>query len=122
VLESGYRVEKIQQRTVEKIESMRFIYSVLAMYVMKLTFAARVLPDWPCEVLLDETGWEFLYRIAKKTRKPPEKPYSVSEAVRHIAELGSYKRAPSDGAPGLKSVWQGLFRLFETMDRLVAQV
>ena len=26
------------------------------------------------------------------------------------AEPGSYKRAPSAGSPGLKSVWQGLFR------------
>ena len=58
-VEKRVSVEKIQQRTVEKTKSMRFIYSVLAMYVMKLTFAARVLPDWPCEVFLDETEWKF---------------------------------------------------------------
>jgi hypothetical protein len=122
VLKSGHQVEKIQQRAVEKIKSMLFIYSVLAMYVMKITFSARVMPDLPCDVFLDETEWKFLYRIAKKTQKPPEKPYPISEAVRHIAELGSYKRAPSDGEPGLKSVWQGLFRLFKTVEILVAQV
>ena len=59
VLKSGYPVGKIQQCTIEKIKSMRFIYPVLAMYVMKLTFTARVLPDWPCEVFLDEAEWEF---------------------------------------------------------------
>jgi hypothetical protein len=58
----------------------------------------------------------------KKTKTPPEKPYPLSEAVRYIAELGSYKRASSDGPPGLKSVWQGLFRLSEAIDILVAQV
>jgi hypothetical protein len=122
VLKSGYRVEKIQQRTVEKINSMLFIYSVLAMYIMKVTFMARVCPDLPCDVFFDETEWKFLYRIVKKTKKPPVKPYPLSEAVRYIAELGSYRRAPSDGPPGLKSVWQGLFRLFETVEILVAQV
>jgi hypothetical protein len=97
VLKSGYQVEKIQQRTVEKIKSMLFIYSVLAMYVMKRALMARVCPDGPCDVFLDETEWKFLYRIAKKTPTPPEKPYPLSEVVRYIAELGSDKRAPSDG-------------------------
>ncbi|MDR1461932.1 MAG: hypothetical protein LBI68_02170 [Azoarcus sp.] len=97
VLKSGYPVEKIQQRTVEKIKSMLFIYSVLARYVMKRTLMARVCPDGPCDVFLDETEWKFLYRIVKKTPTPPEKPYPLSEAVRYIAELGSDKRAPSDG-------------------------
>jgi hypothetical protein len=122
VLKSGYQVERIQQRTVEKIKSMLFIYSVLAMYVMKITLMARVCPDWPCDVFLDETEWKFLYRIVKKTKNPPDTPYPLSEAVRYLAELGSYKRALSDGAPGLKSVWQGLFRLFQSVEILVAQV
>jgi hypothetical protein len=54
VLKSGFRAEKIQQRTVEKVKSMLFIYSVLAMHVMKTTFMARVCPDLPCDVFLDE--------------------------------------------------------------------
>jgi hypothetical protein len=122
VPKSGFQVEKIQQRTVEKVESMLFIYSVLAMYVMKITFTARICPDLPCDVFLDELEWKFLYRIVKKTKKPPDGPYPISEAVCHIAKLGSHKRAPSDDAPGLTSVWKGLFRLFEAVEILVAQV
>jgi hypothetical protein len=122
VLKSGYQVERIQQRTVEKVKLMLFIYSVLAMYVMRMTFMARVSPDLSCDEFLDESEWKFLYRIAKRSSKPPEKPYPLSEAVRYIGELGSYKRSPSDGPPGLKSIWKGLFRLFEAVDLLVAQV
>jgi hypothetical protein len=33
---------------------MLFIYPVLAMTVMKMTLTARVIPDWPCGVFLDE--------------------------------------------------------------------
>jgi hypothetical protein len=39
-----------------------------------------------------------------------------------LVRISENKRAPSDGPPGLKSVWQGLFRLFETVEILVAQV
>jgi hypothetical protein len=89
---------------------------------MRLTFVARMCPDWPCNVFFDEIEWKFLYRIVKKTKKPPDKPYPLSEAVRYLGELGSYKRSPSDGPPGLKSIWRGLFRLFETVEILVDQV
>jgi hypothetical protein len=73
-------------------------------------------------MFLDEIEWKFLYWIAKKTKIPPKEPYPLSEAARYLAELGSYRHAPSDGSPGLKSIRQGLFRLFETMEILVAQV
>jgi hypothetical protein len=95
VLKSGYQVEKIQPRTVEKIQSMLFIYSVLARYVMKMTLAARVSPDLPCDVFLDEIEWKFLYRIAKKTKEPPEKPYPLAEAVRYIANSAATNARPA---------------------------
>jgi hypothetical protein len=70
----------------------------------------------------DGIEWKFLYRIGRKTKIPPKEPYPLSEAVRYLAEPGNYRRAPSDGPPGLKSVWQGLFRLFEMVEILVDQV
>ncbi|MDR1617229.1 MAG: hypothetical protein LBR98_09565 [Syntrophomonadaceae bacterium] len=48
----------------------------MAMYVMKITFIARVCPDMPCDVFLDESEWNFLYRIVKKTKKTARKTIS----------------------------------------------
>jgi hypothetical protein len=116
VLKSGCNVEKIQQRKYEKIKSMLLIYSVIAMFIMTATYIGRVLPDTSCDVFFDTDEWQILYRIIHKTKIPPSEPYSMSEAVRYLGQLGSYRRAPSDGPPGLKAIWQGLFKLHEFLE------
>ena len=83
---------------------------------MTVTYIGRVLPDTPCDVFFDTDEWQILYRIIHKTKVPPSQPYSMSDAVRYLGQLGSYKRAPSDGPPGLKVIWQGLFKLYEFIE------
>jgi hypothetical protein len=122
VLKSGCNAEKIQQRTYEKIKPLLLIYSVIAMFIMTVTYIGRVLPDTSCDVFFDTYEWQILYRIIHKTKTPPPKPYSMADAVKYLGELGSYKRAPSDGPPGLKSIWNGLFKLFEFIDLVMGQV
>ena len=41
----------------------------------------------------------------------------MAEAVKYVGELGGYKRAPSDGPPGLKVIWKGLTELYKFMTR-----
>ena len=121
VLKSGCSVEKIQQRTYEKIKPMLLIYSVIALYIMAVTYIGRVLPDTPCSAFFDTDEWEILYRIIHRTKIPPSEPYSMADAVKYLGELGSYKRAPSDGPPGLKSIWKGLMKLYEYLELFSGQ-
>ena len=122
VLKSGCNAEKIQQRTYERIKPMILIYSVIAMYIMAVTYIGRVLPNTTCDLFLSTDEWQILYRVAHKTKAPPKKPYSMADAVMYLGQLGSYRRSPSDGPPGLKSIWSGLFRLYEFMDLFMGQV
>jgi hypothetical protein len=122
VLKSGCKAEKIQQRTFERIKPVLLIYSVIALYIMTVTYLGRVIPDAPCNIFLAEDEWKILYRIVHKTKTPPDNPYSMADAVKFLGELGSYKRAPSDGPPGLQSIWKGLFALYFAMDFFVGQV
>ena len=122
VLKSGCNAERIQQRTYEKIKSMLLIYSVIAMFIMTVTYIGRVLPDTSCDVFFDTDEWQILYRITHKTKIPPSKPYSMADAVKYLGQLGGYRRAPSDGPPGLKSIWDGLFKLWEFLVLFVGQV
>jgi len=115
VLKSGCNAEKIQQRTYEKIKAVLLIYSVIAMYIMTITYLARTSPDTPCDEYFDIITWKTLYVVTHR-KHPPGKPYSIAEAVKYIGELGSYKRNPSDGPPGLKSVWKGLFILYKFIE------
>jgi hypothetical protein len=54
VLKSGCQVERIQERTYEKTAALLFMYSVIAVFLLNLTYMARVAPDVPCSALLNE--------------------------------------------------------------------
>jgi hypothetical protein len=122
VLKSGCNAEKIQQRTFERIKPVLFVYSVIAMFIMSVTYMGRVYPDVPCDFLFNDDEWKILYRIVHKTKIPPNVPYSMSDAVTFLGILGGFKRAPSDGPPGLKCIWRGLLALYFAIDLLVGQV
>jgi len=125
ILKSGCQVEKIQQRTYDRILPVLLIYSVIAAFILAVTYFARSMPDAPCDLFLADDEWKILYRLVTRDPNPPAKPYSIKTAVDFLGELGSFKHAPSDGDYGVKSVWKGLLKLFDALDflaRLTGQV
>jgi hypothetical protein len=118
-LKSGVGAEKIQQRSYDRIKPVLLIYSVIALHILTITYLGRAVPDAPCNLLLDDDEWRILYRVVHKTKQPPETPYTMEEAVRYLGQLGGYKRSPSDGPPGLQSIWNGLFELYFAMEILL---
>jgi hypothetical protein len=85
VLKSGCNVEKIQQRSFERIKPLLLIYSVIALYIMTVTYLGRILPDMPCNLFFDDDEWKILYRVVNKTSIPPDKPYSMTDAIKYLA-------------------------------------
>lgn len=116
VLKSGCKIEEIQQRSYERIKAVLFIKSVIAMFIMTITYIGRILPDLPCNVFFEDDEWKILHKIVNKTKYAPDEPYSLADAVKYLGTLGGYKRAPSDGPPGLKSVWNGLHELYNVLE------
>ena len=78
---------------------------------MNITYIARIHSQLPCTVCFEEDEWKLLYCIANKTKKPPDKPYTIEEAVTFLSWLGGPKRAPSDDPPGVKTIWIGFDKL-----------
>ena len=111
VLKSGCAVEKLQARSMEKTKTLVLMYSIIAAAIMSITFIARIYPLLPCTVCFEKDEWEVLYCVANKTKAPPENPYTIVEAVEYLSWLGGPKRAPSDGPPGVKTIWIGLNKL-----------
>jgi hypothetical protein len=107
VLKSGCSAEKIQERSVDRMVKLLFMYSIIATFIMNLTYIARNNPDLPCDILFEDCEWKVLYCTANKTKDAPDKPYSISEAVKYLSWLGGPKQAPSDGPPGVKLIWTG---------------
>jgi hypothetical protein len=112
VLKSGCAIEKIQERSIEKTTALILMYSIIAVMIMNMTYMGRLKPDVPCSVLLETEEWQLLYRVANKTKTVPKKPYSMTDAINYLGWLGGPKRAPSDGPPGVKTIWIGLMKLY----------
>ena len=125
VLKSGCQVERIQQRTYERIQPIILILSVIAIYIMAMTYLSRICPDINCDAFFDDEEWKILYRLIKRTKIPPERSYKLQTAINWLGELGSFKHIKSDGNYGLKSVLNGLIKLYDAIDyqnRLMGQV
>jgi hypothetical protein len=112
VLKSGCAIEKLQERSIDKTTVLILMYSIVAVMIMNMTYAGRLTPDAPCSLLLGEEEWKLLYCVANKTRKEPKKPYTMKEAIDYLGLMGGPKRAPSDGSPGVKTIWIGLMKLY----------
>jgi hypothetical protein len=111
VLKSGCKIEKLQERSMKKTTTLVLMYSIIAALILNITYIARIHPHLPCTVCFEEDEWKLLYCTANKTKKPPEQPYTIAEAVTYLSWLGGPKRAPSDGPPGIKIIWIGLDKL-----------
>ena len=112
VLKSGCLIEKIQQHSVDRIELVILMYSIISIHIMLLTFLARAFPELSCELLFCESEWKTLYRAANRTCVAPEVAFCLGDALRYVAVLGGFVGSLSDGLPGLKVVWLGLNKFF----------
>jgi hypothetical protein len=116
VLKSGCKIEKLQERSMERMKALILMYSVIAVYILNLTYVARINPDLPCDILFEDLEWKILYCAANRTKKVPDRPYTIKQAVDYVGALGGPKRAPSDGPPGVKTIWTGLQKLYTLLD------
>ena len=117
-LKSGCKVEELQSDTAEKLMKLIAVYSIIALQIMQFTYIARTRPDESCEICLTEEEWKVLCRIANKTKKVPENPPTIYEAVVMIAKLGGFLGRKSDGFPGVTVIWRGLTCFYTVLDAL----
>lgn len=110
-LKQGCAVEKVQLRTMERMERALAVAAVVAWRLTWLTYLARRTPAAACTVALSEPPWQALCCVIHRTVAPPATPPSLRQAVRWIAQLGGFLGRKGDGEPGLKVIWRGLQRL-----------
>jgi len=115
-LKDGCKVEELQSDTAEKLKKLVAVYSIIALQIMHLGYAARTRPDETCEEYLSKDEWEILYHVANKTRKLPERAPTIYEAVVMIAKLGGFPARKSDGFPGVTVIWRGLTSFYTILE------
>jgi hypothetical protein len=67
VLKSGCAVENPQERSMDKTITFILMCSIIAVMILNITYAARLVPAPPCSPLLVEDAWKLLYCAANKT-------------------------------------------------------
>ncbi len=110
VLKSGCRLEERQFDDLENIQRFLAIDSIVAWHVLYVTLISRQAPHLPCEALFETYEWQALYCFVHKTRQPPEKVPTLSEAVAWVARLGGFI-ASRKHQPGTTVLWRGFSRL-----------
>ena len=76
-----------------------------------MTMIGREVPDLPCDIAFEDYEWKALYCFVHRTRKPPQKPPTLGEAIKLVARVGGFLARKSDGAPGPTVLWRGLQEL-----------
>jgi len=113
VLKSGCRIEAKQLETAQRLKRCLTLYSVIAWRIFFGVMLARVTPDVPCTVLLEEDEWRALYCKIHRRADPPAVPPTLKTALRWLASLGGFLGRKSDGDPGVTVLWKGFQHLVD---------
>lgn len=109
----GLEFERLQLETVERLERALAVYSIVAWRIQSLMYESRTHPEQSCEGFLTRSEWEAL--CVYKQGRIPDKPPSLGQGVRWIANLGGFLGRKGDGHPGVKVLWRGFVRLHDIM-------
>jgi Transposase DNA-binding/Transposase Tn5 dimerisation domain len=115
VLKTGCRVEALQLQTLAALQRALAVYSLVAVQVMHLTYAAREQPEAPCTVALSTVEWQTLCGLLQPTAPPLATPPTLRQAARWVAQLGGFLGRTGDGEPGPLVIWRGLSRLHDAV-------
>mgnify|MGYP001102832080 CR=1 FL=1 len=81
-LKSGCRIEKSQVRSVHALRRLQVLYSVVALRLLWITYAARADGDQPCTVAFSTVEWQTLYRYHCPGKPLPTTPPTLRQATR----------------------------------------
>ena len=112
VLKQGCRVEARRFECLDRWTRYLSVAMIVAWRTLYVTYLGRGWPDRDCEVVFTPAEWKSVYQVTQR-RPPPEKPPSLQEMVRLVAQLGGYVNRKRKDEPGAETVWKGLQRLHD---------
>lgn len=97
-LKSGWKNEDRQLQTADSLEVFLAVDMVVALRIHHLTKIGSEVPNSPCTIFFEETGWKAMHTFVNKTHEFPEKEPTISEATRMVATLGDFLAAKVTGS------------------------
>jgi hypothetical protein len=102
-MKTGFRLEKTQLHTLNRIENLLGFISVSAIKLLQMRDIARINPN--ANAL--EYATEEDIKIVCAYYEVKEKHMTVDRFLRYIAQMGGFLNRKSDGNPGWQSIWEG---------------
>jgi hypothetical protein len=112
-LKQGCAVEKLELKTVERLQRAVATYAIVAWRLLHLLYHAQAHPEQPCAPHFEPLEMEVLRRGAPARLTPPPGPLTNGHVLRLLGKLGGHPGRARDGPPGVKSLWRGLRRLHD---------
>jgi hypothetical protein len=102
-LKTGFRLEKTQLHTLQRIENLLGFISVSAVKLLQMRDISRYNPlaDALSYVTAEDVN------IVKAYYEVKDKHMTVDRFLRYIAQMGGFMNRKSDGNPGWQSIWEG---------------
>jgi hypothetical protein len=110
---SGCRVEQRRFEHLDRLLPCLALYWIVAWRVLMLCRLGRHCPDLNCDVFLEPSEWQSVWRVTHQGPVPREPP-PLAVMVRLIAQLGGYVNRPNRAdPPGPQTLWLGLQRMHD---------
>lgn len=106
VLKDGCRVERLQLKDRDRLQTVLALYMVIAWRISRLMRLARSLPHLPADLVFKANEWRAAFVL--NTRPLPVAVPSLNTVLRLIAQRGGFLACRHDGEPGAKTIWLGL--------------
>ncbi len=108
-LKTGCRVERRALHSVERLEAMVGLMSVVAVRLLQLKTVARAEPDRPARTVVPLLWLRMLKAVRKNLRRVHD--LTIYQFYRELAKLGGFLGRKSDGEPGWITIWRGWEKL-----------
>jgi Transposase DNA-binding/Transposase Tn5 dimerisation domain/Transposase DDE domain len=112
VLKSGCRVEARRFERTDRLLPCLAVYQIVAWRTLYVCRLGRSCPEISCEAVFEPAEWKSVYQVVRR-QPPPERPPTLQEMVRLVAQLGGYVNRKRPDEPGPQTVWLGLQRLHD---------
>jgi hypothetical protein len=108
IIKSGLKVEDCRLSTSDRLIRYLAVMSIVAWRIFWITVVARVTPNAPCYLYLNDSEWKILFSKLNRGKKIPKRPPTVRQSVIWIAQLGGFLARKGDKEPGISHIWRGL--------------
>lgn len=118
VLKNACHIEALQLSSTNRLEKALVLFMIVSWRIAYLMRSGRVCPTLDATLFFHPDEIRGAYLLTKK--KPPDKPPTLNEVLRLVAQLGGFLNRQCDGEPGLKTIWIGLQRVMDSAATLQA--